>query len=234
MDTDILELSSITMPVLVGDEARCRIPDAVYIGKMDLRSNPKKSEKALAAEEQAKEALTYRKTRGQIIHKPIQAGSALEHGPSITETVQIEPVSKGKSSKLADLTNHIPDQPSEKSGPVIDPPSLTHVVSSGRTGINVEQVVRDNYSNDSVFRDIIAKPKDYRNYEVIDQTVYLKLIDRTLLCIPDIFVNKRKLREILIDEAHSLLAHLSMKKNFGLSKGSCLVEDHGSRCTEIL
>ncbi|KAE9386023.1 hypothetical protein BT96DRAFT_747828, partial [Gymnopus androsaceus JB14] len=93
-----------------------------------------------------------------------------------------------------------------------DPPSLTHVVSSGCTGINVGQVVRDNYSNDSVFRDIIAKPKDYRNYEVIDQTVYLKLIDRTLLCIPDIFVNKRKLREILIDEAHSLLAHLSMKK----------------------
>ncbi len=54
--------------------------------------------------------------------------------------------------------------------------------------------------------------KSYK-FEVTDNgLIYLKLNKQRLLCIPDIIVNKRGVRELVIDKAHSVLAHLGYHK----------------------
>ncbi|KAF8814451.1 hypothetical protein BYT27DRAFT_7021729, partial [Phlegmacium glaucopus] len=56
------------------------------------------------------------------------------------------------------------------------------------------------------------RPGDFRNFEIIDQLVYLKESDRQVLCIPKILIQGRSAREIVISEAHSMLAHLGASK----------------------
>jgi hypothetical protein len=68
------------------------------------------------------------------------------------------------------------------------------------------------YREDLMFRSIIDKPKEYRNFEVNNDLVYLKLDGKCLLCIPKIIVNGRNIHEIIISEAHSVLAHLGANK----------------------
>jgi hypothetical protein len=65
-----------------------------------------------------------------------------------------------------------------------------------------------------VFKSIVKNPNEYKKFE-LDQTtgaLYLKQNSRRLLCIPDITVGDRKMREIVISEAHVILAHLGFKK----------------------
>ncbi len=60
---------------------------------------------------------------------------------------------------------------------------------------------------------MLAKPKEFQNFEVTDNgLIYLKLNEQHLLCIPDIIVNTCGVRELVIDEAHSVLAHLGYRK----------------------
>jgi len=63
-----------------------------------------------------------------------------------------------------------------------------------------------------MFKKVLDSPKEYWNFEVKDGLISIKLKDRTALCIPDIKVGDRRLIEVLIDQAHSLLAHLVADK----------------------
>jgi transposase InsO family protein len=72
--------------------------------------------------------------------------------------------------------------------------------------------VKGNYERDPFFKTILDSPKSYQNFEEHEGYIRLRLKDRTPLCIPDILVEGRKLREKLIDQAHSLLAHLGARK----------------------
>lgn len=47
---------------------------------------------------------------------------------------------------------------------------------------------------------------------MVNQLIYLKEAKRRLLCIPKVLVRGRSAREIIISEAHSLLAHLGAAK----------------------
>ena len=71
-----------------------------------------------------------------------------------------------------------------------------------------------------MFNLIIDKPKEFQNFDVEDGLIYMKEAGRRLLCIPKILVNNRSIREIIIAEAHSMLAHL------GASKTLSYLRDH--------
>lgn len=64
------------------------------------------------------------------------------------------------------------------------------------------------YSQDPFFSRILEKPSEYRNFAVEDGHVYLKEKNTKRLCIPKAMLQGRSVREIVISEAHSLLAHL--------------------------
>lgn len=64
---------------------------------------------------------------------------------------------------------------------------------------------------------IMENPSHYANFEVVgesvsDTVIYLRDPDRRILCIPDVYIGKRKAREIVITHAHSILAHLGARK----------------------
>ncbi|KIY60905.1 hypothetical protein CYLTODRAFT_314320, partial [Cylindrobasidium torrendii FP15055 ss-10] len=88
-------------------------------------------------------------------------------------------------------------------------------------GVNLLDVIRLNYKNDSVFSRVMEAPKSFRNFVARDGLLYLKEADRELLCIPDrVVIDGRYLREIIISEAHSILAHL------GAAKTRTYLRDH--------
>ncbi|KAF9002403.1 hypothetical protein BDZ89DRAFT_884923, partial [Hymenopellis radicata] len=89
---------------------------------------------------------------------------------------------------------------------------IMDILTSGRAGIDLKATIRDRYAGDPVFRAVLAKPKEFRNFDVADGLVYLRLGEQRLLCVPLLHLNGRNLREIIIDEAHSLLAHLGYRK----------------------
>ncbi len=43
--------------------------------------------------------------------------------------------------------------------------------------------------------------------------------DRELLCIPDLIYKGRSIKDIVIDEGHSLLAHLGSRKTLAYLRG---------------
>jgi hypothetical protein len=90
--------------------------------------------------------------------------------------------------------------------------SLVNVILESDAGIDLLKSLRGQYKNDPIFKLVIEKPKDFRNFEVKDELIYLKLDGKTLLCIPKIMINNRNVHEIIISEAHSILAHLGPNK----------------------
>jgi Integrase zinc binding domain len=109
--------------------------------------------------------------------------------------------SSGQVDGLEDLNSTTPDT------------SLMDAVSGGHEGIDILNVIKGKYDEDIFFRTIIEKPKEFQNFEVTKGgLVYLKDQGCKLVCIPKIIVDGQNVQEIIISEAHSLLAHLGMNK----------------------
>ena len=88
----------------------------------------------------------------------------------------------------------------------------TSLLTQSSLGIDLLSEIRGKYSNDPFFRVILEQPKEFRNFEEDDQLIFLKEHDKRVLCIPKILVQGRNAREIVISEAHSMLAHLGASK----------------------
>ena len=75
------------------------------------------------------------------------------------------------------------------------------------------QQIKGKYIRDPFYKKILDSPRDFKNFEATnDGYIRLKLNDRKVLCILNIQEGKRCLQETIIDQAHSLLAHLGPKK----------------------
>jgi len=72
------------------------------------------------------------------------------------------------------------------------------------------------YGEDKFFKTVIESPDHYKNFEVVGkpgkEIVYMKDMNRRVLCVPDVSIGSRKAREIVITHAHSILAHLGTRK----------------------
>ncbi|PVF91199.1 hypothetical protein CPB86DRAFT_670524, partial [Serendipita vermifera] len=74
--------------------------------------------------------------------------------------------------------------------------------------IQLPDCMKGRYENDPIFGPIVKDPSAFKHYLYEGDLLYLKDDGRLLLCIPDIKVGNRNLREIIISHAHSILAHL--------------------------
>ena len=73
--------------------------------------------------------------------------------------------------------------------------------------------IKGHYKEDAFFQKILEMPCAFKNFELTSNGfIHLKLHDRDVLCIPDVKVGEWKLHEMVIDQAHSLLAHLRTRK----------------------
>ena len=65
---------------------------------------------------------------------------------------------------------------------------------------------------DAFFRHVLKKPQDFKNFNVEDGLVSLLKDGKQVLCVPDCAIGGRRVREIIITHAHSILAHLGTQK----------------------
>ncbi|KAJ2968912.1 hypothetical protein NUW54_g13086 [Trametes sanguinea] len=96
---------------------------------------------------------------------------------------------------------------------------LTHLTENDE-GVDLIKELKGRYSEDPFYKAIIEQPRHFKNFRCEDGLVFLKEQSRQLLCIPQVIVNGRSARELVISHAHSLLAHL------GSYKTQVLLRDH--------
>jgi hypothetical protein len=113
-----------------------------------------------------------------------------------TDTVTVD------SSSLSNPKGHLPN---------LDQPTLVDLINSSIGGIDLLKEMRGKLAEDALFKIILDKPDEYRNFKLEDGLLYL-LKDKPLLCIPKLMIRNRSIREIVIAEGHSLLAHLGASK----------------------
>ncbi|KAG9221532.1 hypothetical protein CCMSSC00406_0009355 [Pleurotus cornucopiae] len=224
-DNDQLEERSVSVPVLTGMEGEMAAMSLdVQTPRYNLRTNRKLTEKgALLAghaptlppimEEGSARKASYKRKKGGVLGKEQNPELSAEATDEIVET----------NSEAHPETNERPNTDTRTN--IVAPPSLLHVVAESPYGLNLEDILRFRYLEDPFYKAIIDKPKDYRNFKVTDGLVYLNEKERTVLCIPKITHEGRNLREIVIAEAHSLLAHLGTHKTVDYLRDSVWWKD---------
>ncbi|KIN99114.1 hypothetical protein M404DRAFT_78798, partial [Pisolithus tinctorius Marx 270] len=100
----------------------------------------------------------------------------------------------------------------------------------------VLKAAKNRYGEDPFFKQILSDPKAFKNFEITPEGfIRLKLPDRTVFCVPDIAVNDKRLRETVIDQAHSILAHLGARKTVSYIREflwwDSMVKDITAYCT---
>ncbi|SJL12635.1 uncharacterized protein ARMOST_16064 [Armillaria ostoyae] len=248
IDNDSIETHGVSMPVLVGVEAACLIPEGVGLdlNAMSLRTSRQASARARGldneivpgklGQQKTSASSRGRRNEGEGVKdapKPKPKPSKFKpnlpepHSQLLPENEAFEhanaqdelEVKAQDETKLAEAKSsssiehqvprtrpHVEDENSSSNTSLID------VLANGLPKIDLAFVLRDRYAGDTLFQKILAKPKDFRNFEHRNGLIFLKLEDRELLCIPDYVHKGRSIKEIVIDEGHSLLAHLGTRK----------------------
>jgi Integrase zinc binding domain/RNase H-like domain found in reverse transcriptase len=90
--------------------------------------------------------------------------------------------------------------------------TLFDLTTQSTEGTDIVNEIRHNYDGNSLFKPILKNPTQFRNFEIKEGLIYLKEQGKSLLCIPKIIIEGHSAREIIISEAHSVLAHLGANK----------------------
>ncbi|KZT03803.1 uncharacterized protein LAESUDRAFT_659088, partial [Laetiporus sulphureus 93-53] len=73
--------------------------------------------------------------------------------------------------------------------------------------------VKSGYSCDPVFSKVLDHPEDHKLFTLRDGLLWHKCNEQTeVLCVPCIKVDGRALTEIIINEDHTALRHLGMRR----------------------
>jgi transposase InsO family protein len=92
------------------------------------------------------------------------------------------------------------------------PEPVTELISSAE-GMDIVTEIQGKYDRDPFFKLIMEFPNQYRNFKYECGLLYLKESSSGVkLCVPDILIGGRRIREILITHAHNILAHLGARK----------------------
>ena len=83
---------------------------------------------------------------------------------------------------------------------------------SSNLGISFPECVRDRYEEDSFFKPILDNPGEFTNFAVKDGFIYFVSDGVEVLAVPDVKTNGQGVRELLIRQGHSVLAHLGAEK----------------------
>lgn len=94
-------------------------------------------------------------------------------------------------------------------------PFLDFLAAQG-DGWHVPELVKDWYRTDPFFAKILKETKWFKNFKVSGGLVILLDNGVERLCIPNVKISKRSVREVVISHAHSLLLHLGSLKTLNL------------------
>ena len=72
--------------------------------------------------------------------------------------------------------------------------------------------IRNRYSEDKFYAPILMNPEEFTNFAVWDGLIFFKSKGVETVAVPDVQVHNQNIREVLIKQGHSILAHLSDEK----------------------
>ncbi|QRV99116.1 Reverse transcriptase (RNA-dependent DNA polymerase) [Ceratobasidium sp. AG-Ba] len=184
----------LTEPLYVGDGIRAELEKRLGTGEAPRRSSRDRKLVERYQNQPQRKRRTARPTESDKIEP------ALENKTETSETkedwsVVVQP----------DESREIRQEP-EKSANRAS--ALTNCV----TEFELPNGLKGRYQEDESLAYIAKNPDQYRNFELKDDILYMRQDDDLLLCIPDIKVGERSVREIVITHAHSILAHLGTRK----------------------
>ena len=83
---------------------------------------------------------------------------------------------------------------------------------SSDLGIAFPECIRNRYKEDKFFEAILTNPEEFTNFLVEDGLVFFVSEEMRTITVPDVKVGGERVREVLIKQAHSILAHLGGEK----------------------
>ena len=83
---------------------------------------------------------------------------------------------------------------------------------SGDLGISFPECIRNRYGEDRFFEPILRNPSEFTNFKENEGLIYFVSEGVEVVAIPDVRVGDANIREILIKQGHSILAHLGAEK----------------------
>ncbi len=152
------------------------------------------SEGARAAFPDAREVVLKLGNRAQ----PLEGGSG-DKSPEETAEIDTEVANDKSTSVIEELLSE-------------EPVTLPELISLGDPSMAIHNSIRDRYSEDNFFKMVEDNPAAYKNFDVSNGLIFLKSNGNLTLCIPDIKIGERRIREMVISHAHSALAHLGPSK----------------------
>jgi RNase H-like domain found in reverse transcriptase/Integrase zinc binding domain/Reverse transcriptase (RNA-dependent DNA polymerase)/Retroviral aspartyl protease/Zinc knuckle len=194
-DTSTIHNSPEDIPILAGLEAQVATRRGLRVRRP--------TEKAAAAKETLSQSEDHLDERF-VVKRPAQrkeGGTVPAKTPTNTQNIAETSKSQTDVPNVNQRDTRTPDTGSERS-----------LLAQERMGIDFESEIRGKYKEDPFFRSILEKPKEFRNFENKEDLIYLKENDRQVLCIPKVVIKGQSAREIVISEAHSMLAHLGSNK----------------------
>jgi len=118
-----------------------------------------------------------------------------------------------EETSLPEVSEPTPDVTEPEPTAKTCPPSDSSLLEmSSNLGISFPDCIRGRYSEDEFFGPILANPEEFTNFRVDDGLVFFRSEGGETVAIPDVRVNGQGVREILIRQGHSILAHLGDKK----------------------
>ena len=172
------------IPVLAGIEAR-------VVTRRGYRVRRLTEKAALAAPPppSSSETFTARMKDRFILRGPQEGGN----GSDITIPEPTQAHTNEEFAKPLTTGNDLNDQVSHEvtipvNGDTSERPNNLNMPLLARQNLGIDIVSEfcGKYGNDPMFRAILDKPSDFRNFEIKDQLIYLKENDRRVLCIPKI------------------------------------------------
>src|SRR6202789_439600 len=92
-----------------------------------------------------------------------------------------------------------------------EPPNRLFEASSS-LGIKFPNCIRNRYVEDKFYERILANPEEFTNFEVKDGLIYFRSEGTMVVAVPDVQERGQRIQEVLISQAHSILAHLGSEK----------------------
>lgn len=165
--------------------------------------------------------------RSTIVPTPDQQAQKRSEGPSPDD------VRRASNEAIKPISHPLPITEEEELLSAVSP-TLIDLIAAGAPAIEIPKAIQNKYGEDKFFKTVLEKPKDYKNFEVRDGLIFLKDSDRRILCIPDVRIGERRVREIVITHAHSILAHLGARKTLHYLKDNVwwkdMIDDVKSYC----
>ena len=115
-------------------------------------------------------------------------------------------------NQIYENNNLMPTEtPSEQLERTLELP-MADLIASCDPELNFPKCLAGRYREDLFFKRILDSPKQFTEFLAENHLVFRQEGESRTLCIPNIKIQNKNAREVIIDHAHSILAHLGPRK----------------------